>query len=663
MDRPELLWYPTPAWKSNSNLQSFLDYLQHKQGLAFDSYHALWTWSIEHIPEFWESIWHYFNVIDHGGYIEVLNKDQMPGAKWFSGAKINYAEHIFRGIADQETAILHQAEGKKMEAISVDQLKRSVSKIQACLTSAGVGRGDRIAAYLPNIPEATISFLSCCGIGAVWSSTSPDFGAKSVIDRFKQIKPKVLIACDGYTYGGKRFLKNEAIQDILKAVPSIQTLIIVPFLDEPPTSFQNVKTIYWAEVMDRPENEITFVPVPFDHPIWILYSSGTTGLPKAITHSHGGVLLEHFKYLSFHNDVHPGERFFWYSTTGWMMWNFVQASMLVGATIVLYEGSPAYPNLNVLWELAETAGIHHFGTSAPFIIACMKAGLNPGTDNHLAKLRSLGSTGAPLPPEAFAYVYDRIKEDIWLCSMSGGTDVCTAFVGGCPTRPVYRGEIQCRTLGCALYAFDPHGNPLQNKVGEMVITKPMPSMPIYFWNDSNGERYHSSYFDHFPGIWRHGDWVKITERDSLIIYGRSDATLNRQGIRIGTSEIYRVMDQLPEITDSIIVNLELDGGQHYMPLFIVIRQGTNLDNALKDKIKNLLRSTYSPRHVPDEIISIPEIPYTISGKKMEAPVKRILQGHPLDKVIKLDSMRNPAAIQFFLEFRKANAALWSSGPN
>ncbi|MDX1666094.1 MAG: acetoacetate--CoA ligase, partial [Saprospiraceae bacterium] len=510
--------------------------------------------------------------------------------------------------------------------------------------------GDRVVAFLPNIPEATVAFLATCALGGVWSSCSPDFGLDSVLDRFRQIEPRVLVAVDGYQYNGKSYDRTEVLERLCEELPSLERIVFIPYLGEGAVPDHIKNLVPWSKVMETPARELVFEPVAFDHPIWVLYSSGTTGIPKAITHAHGGVLLEHYKYLAFHNDVKPGERFFWFSTTGWMMWNFVQASLLMGATIVLYDGSPAYPDLDVLWKLTEEAGIHHFGTSAPFLVACMKKGLRPGYDFDLTSLRSIGSTGAPLPPEAFDWVYREVKRDCWLCSMSGGTDVCTAFVGGCPERPVYEGEIQCRCLGCALYAYDEDGQPVREQVGEMVITQPMPSMPVYFWGDDRKKRYRESYFDHYPGIWRHGDWVEITKRDTLVIYGRSDATLNRQGVRIGTSEIYRALHRIEEIEDSLIVNLEMGGGDHYMPLFVVPAEEAQLDEELKGKIKLALRSQYSPRHVPDEIIEVEEIPYTLSGKKLEAPVKRILMGMPLDKAANPDSMKNPDSLEFFLRF-------------
>lgn len=651
-DTPEILWNPGDEFIQNSNLQAYIDWLWAEKELRFNSYQQLWDWSVNEVSAFWESLVEYFQLKFHTPYKKVISEDDMPYVKWFEGATLNYAEHIFLQKQAGQAAILFESEQHLLEATSWDQLEDRVARMAAYLRSIGLEKGDRIVAFLPNIPEATISFLAACSIGAIWSSCSPDFGTQSVIDRFEQIEPKILIAVDGYQYGGKPYYKNEVVVELIQKLPSLEKAIILPYLD-PETDVRIFpKSIEWDDALSTPADKIEFEAVPFGHPIWVLFSSGTTGKPKAITHSHGGVLLEHLKYLSFHNDVKAGEKFFWFSTTGWMMWNFVQAALLKGATIVLFDGSPGFPNLNVLWKMAQDTRLEHFGTSAPYLVACMKRGLSPGSEYDLSNLRSLSSTGAPLPPEAFEWVYDEVKEDLWLCSMSGGTDVCTAFVGGCPSYPVYMGEIQCRALGCALYAFDEEGHEIIDEVGEMVITRPMPSMPIYFWNDKNYDRYQGSYFESYPGIWRHGDWVKITSRNSLIILGRSDATLNRQGVRIGTAEIYRSIDKIPKIKDSLIVNLELSGGRHYMPLFVLMQEGQVLTEEVKNSIKQQLRSDYSPRHVPDDIIEVKDIPYTISGKKMETPVKKILMGRPVEKSANEGAMKNPESLDFFVDFAK-----------
>lgn len=651
---PKLLWQPSISFAEQSNLQKYMDWLEKKGNLKFSKYSDLWQWSVDNIEDFWESIWQYFEIQSYLPYTSVLSSHKMPGAKWFEGSTLNYAEHIFKQENDKNPALLFQSERHNLTEMSWAELRGRVASLRHWLQQQGLKKGDTVVAYLPNIPEATIAFLATCSLGAIWSSCSPDFGVQSVVDRFLQIKPKVLITVDGYQYGGKRYDRMEEVSALIEALPTLEKVVLIPYLNAD-SSFKNTKKeTQWEATQVFQEEKLTFEALPFAHPIWVLYSSGTTGIPKAITHSQGGALLEHLKYLVLQNDVKPGERFYWFATTGWMMWNFVQASLLAGATAVLYDGSPGFPDMNMQWKLAEEAKINHFGTSAPFLVACMNREVKPAKENNLSALRSIGSTGSPLPPEAFDYVYREIKNDLWLCSMSGGTDVCTAFVGSNPLDFVYLGEIQCRALGCAMYAWDENGNEIIDEVGEMVITKPMPSMPIYFWNDEGNKRYLSSYFEMYPNIWRHGDWIQLTKRGSLTIHGRSDATLNRQGVRIGTSEIYNAVDKIKEVADSIIVNLELSGGRHYMPLFVVLEEGAALTEALIKKIKNQLRSEYSPRHVPDEIILVPEIPYTISGKKLEAPIKKILLGMPLKKAANKDVMRNPSALDFFINMEKKN---------
>jgi len=646
------LWSPSVSFKQQSNLTRYAEWLQKEKNIKFEDYHALWQWSVDNPEAFWESIWQYFAIKSYAPYRVVMSGDSMPFTKWFEGSTLNYAEHIMRNKTNERPAILFASERHKVSPVSWQKLEKDAAALQSFLLQHGVVPGDRVAAFIPNIPQATVALLATISIGAVWSSCSPDFGAGSVLDRFRQIAPKILIVVDGYQYNGKPFDKMQVVKEISENLPTVEKVIVVPYLNSQPDTSKIKNAIIWDEVMKSPADQLQFVPVPFSHPIWILYSSGTTGMPKAITHSHGGMLLEHLKYLLLHNDVHTGENFFWFTTTGWMMWNFVQASLLVGASIVLYDGSPAYPNMDSLWRLTAEIPIHHFGTSAPYLIACMKGGLRPGSNFNLSALRSIGSTGSPLPPEGFDYVYENVKEDVWLSSMSGGTDICTAWVGGNPWLPVTEGEIQCRTLGCSMYAFDEGGNRVDDEVGEMVVTKAMPCMPVYFWNDDNFEKYQSSYFEMYPGIWRHGDWVKITQSGSVVISGRSDTTLNRQGIRIGTAEIYRAVDKIPEVKDSLIVNIELPDGGDYMPLFVMMKEGSELTEEVKSSIRQQLKSACSPRHVPDEIIATPDIPYTISGKKMEAPVKRILMGKPVEQAANKGTMRNPESLDFYVHYLK-----------
>lgn len=522
---------------------------------------AVDVWSVTDPAAFWGSIWGYYGVRAHAPYQAVLQGSSMPFYKWFKGARLNYAEHFFLRAQRAHPVILFKREGGKIQSVSWSELERKTASLAAFLKAQGLGAGDCVAGYLTNCPEATLSFLATASLGAVWSCCSPDFGVESAVERFGQIEPKVLIAVEGYTYGGKAFDGRQRVEALARALPSVRCVVWVPYRDAEVKCNAAVQGYSLSSIFSAHTADLHFTPLPFDHPLWVLYSSGTTGKPKAITHSHGGVLLEHLKYLHLHNDVKPGERFFWSTTTGWMMWNFLQAALLAGVTIVLYDGNPLYPRKDALWALAEEAKVTHFGTSASYLKACMKSGLRPGSDFDLSALRSLSATGSPLPPEAFDYVYREVREGLWLISMSGGTDVCTAFVGGNPTLPVYEGEIQCRALGCDLRAFDEAGASLIGRVGEMVVATPMPSMPIYFWGDQTGVRYRRAYFEVYPGFWRHGDWVLITSRDSVVISGRSDATLNRHGVRIGMAEVYRVVDKIPEVEDSLIVHIERpDGG-------------------------------------------------------------------------------------------------------
>jgi acetoacetyl-CoA synthetase len=610
-----LLWEPPPAMTERALMTRFM----REHGHA--SYDELWRWSVEDLEGFWAAIWDFFGV--EGGYDRVLGSTQMPGAEWFPGARVNYAEHVFRGKADDAVAIVHASELRELDEWTWGDLRRETASMAARLRALGVEQGDRVAAYMPNIPEAVAAFLATASIGAIWSSCSPDFGARSVIDRFAQIEPKVLLTVDGYRYNGRDFERT------------------APDVAEQVVRFGYLDGTGWP---DAPGAELTFERVPFDHPLWVLYSSGTTGLPKAIVQGQGGILLEHLKKLNLHVDAQAGDRLFWFTTTGWMMWNFLVSGLLTEAAIVLYDGSPGHPDMGVLWDLADRAQVTTFGTSAAYIAACMKAEVEPASNRSLENLRAVGSTGSPLSPEGFRWIYDHVGEDTWLFSTSGGTDLCTAFVGGVPILPVYEGELQARALGASVEAWDPDGEPLIGEVGELVITRPMPSMPLYMWNDPDGERYRESYFDMYPGIWRHGDWIEITERGTAIITGRSDSTINRGGIRMGTSEIYRAVLAIDEVTDALVVDVGT------MPLFVVLREGAELDDELVSRIRARVREDCSPRHVPDEIVAVKEVPRTLSGKVLELPVKKILMGTPPEQAASRDSLANPAALDFFVSW-------------
>ena len=650
----ELLWQPSPEFATASNLTAYLAWLERERGLTFPDYAALWRWSVDDLEGFWTSIVAFFDLPLRGSWSRALGRAEMPGATWFDGAEINYAEAVFRRAAVDRPALAFQSERHPLGLVEWAELERSVAAAATGLRRLGVGRGDRVVAVVPNIPEAVIALLACASIGAVWASCSPDFGTRSLIDRFAQISPRVLIAVDGYTYGGKRFDRRDVIEAIRAELPSLEHMVLLPYLD--PDAAPRPDTVSWDELVAGPAEPLRFEPVPFDHPLWVLYSSGTTGLPKAIVHGHGGIVLEHAKVLGLHCDIRAGDRMFWYTTTGWMMWNLLLGSLLVGGTPVLYDGSPGYPDLGVLWEMAAAAGVTLFGTGAAFLAASLKAGIRPGAEHDLSRLRAIGSTGSPLAVEVFGWVYDAVKPDVWLVSLSGGTDVCSAFVGGVPTLPVHAGELQAASLGARVEAFDEDGRPVVGQTGELVLTAPLPSMPLFFWNDPDGARYRESYFEMYPGVWRHGDWIRFTERGSAVIEGRSDSTLNRQGIRFGTSELYGVVEGMPEIRDSLVIGLELPGGRYWMPLFVVLTDGVALDDALVAKIRTTIGEALSQRHVPDAIIAAPAIPRTLTGKKMEVPVKRLFQGRALAEVAAPGATADPAALEWFAGFAAERAA-------
>lgn len=650
VDEGAILWEPSESVRQASPMTRYMRWLEEHNGTHFDSYDALWEWSVAHLEDFWESIWQFFGLASTSPYTAVLESHQMPGARWFPGTRLNYAEQVFRHASSERPALIFRSERQPLTEVSWEELRRSVASVAGALRAMEVQPGDRVVGYMPNIPATLIAFLACASLGAVWSSCSPDMGTASVVDRFRQIEPKVLFAVDGYQYGGKAFDRRQVVHELQSALPSLQHLVLVPYLDEQTSTRDFTSVISWNDALAHDSSALTFEQTPFDAPLWVLYSSGTTGLPKPIVQSHGGIVLEHLKALALHLNLQPDDRFFWFSTTGWMMWNLLIGGLLVGCTVVLYDGSPGYPDLGALWSFAEQTSMTFFGTSAAYISSLMKGNVEPGKTYHLDKLKGLGSTGSPLSVDGFQWIYDHVKSDIWLASISGGTDVCSGFVGGCPILPVRAGEIQCRCLGCAVYAFDENGTPVINAVGELVVTEPMPSMPIYFWNDSEHKRYRESYFETFPGVWRHGDWIKITPSGGVIIYGRSDATINRMGIRMGTSEIYRVVEDLPEIFDSLVVDLEYLGRPSYMPLFVVLAPGAPLDDALKARINERIRTALSARYVPNDIFAIAEVPRTLSGKKLELPIKRILLGASAEKVANPDSMSNPHTIAYFVAF-------------
>jgi acetoacetyl-CoA synthetase len=638
---PTVLWQPDEAFAEGTRLRAYMRWLAQERGVDAATYDELWRWSVGDLDAFWSSVADYFDVAFHEPPRAVLGRREMPGAEWFAGATLSYPEHILRGRDDGAVAIRHASELRPLGELTWGELRTLTARIQAGLRDLGVGHGDRVAAYMPNIPETIAAFLAVAGLGAIWSSCSPDFGARSVVDRFAQIEPKVLLAVDGYRYGGRDHDRGAVVDEIHAQVGG--ALVRLGYLDG--SGFQD-------GFLGRADAELELAPVPFDHPLWVLYSSGTTGLPKAIVHGHGGILLEQLKKLNLHLDAQADDRVFWFTTTGWMMWNFLVGVLLTPASIVLYDGSPAAPSPDRLWQLADEAGITCFGTSAAFIAGCMKAGVQPAAGRDLSALRSVGATGSPLSPEGFRWVYDELGSDTWLFSTSGGTDVCTAFVGGVALEPVYEGELQGRSLGCDVQAFDDAGRPLVDEVGELVITQPLPSMPLYFWNDPDGERLHEAYFAMYPGVWRHGDWIEITSRGTAIIYGRSDSTINRGGVRMGTSEIYGAVLALDEIVDALVVDVPRAGLESWLALFVVLREGAELDDDLRAVIARRVREDCSPRHVPDDVLAVAEVPRTLSGKVLEVPVKRILAGAPPERAASRDSLANPAALDWFVDFAR-----------
>ncbi len=647
----ELLWEPAPDARGTTRMGRFLDWVHASRGVHLEDYEAAWRWSVADPDAFWWSIWEFFGVHAHAYPTGALADARMPGAVWFPSAELNYAEHALRHRDDAragEPAVVARSQTREDVTLTHAQLADAVARCAAGLRRLGVERGDRVVGYLPNVPETVVALLACASIGAIWSSCAPEFGVRSVVDRVRQIDPKVLMVVDGYRYGRREVARHDEVREIRAALPGLEATVVLPYLDPSASADDVDATLTWDELLAEAA-ELTFAPVPFDHPLYVLYSSGTTGLPKAIVHGHGGILLEHAKILGLHHDLGEGDRFCWFTTTGWMMWNYLVSGLVVGATIVLFDGDPGHPDLGTLWRLADELDVTVLGVSAPFLMACRAEGLRPGEQLGLTALRSVGSTGAPLPPEGFAWVYEAVADDLIVGSASGGTDVCSAFAGPTPLKPVHAGELQCRALGAAVEAYDEQGRSVVGERGELVLTAPLPSMPVGFWGDEDGSRYRAAYFEDFPGVWRHGDWIEVTDRGSCIITGRSDATLNRGGVRMGTAEFYALVEDVRGVADSLVVHLEDErGGPGHLVLFIVPDGDEEDPAALTEAVRGTVRSELSPRHVPDEVRVVPDVPRTISGKKMEIPVKRLLLGDPLDEVANPGAMANPDSLRAYV---------------
>jgi acetoacetyl-CoA synthetase len=657
----DLHWTPSTEFAASTHLRAFERWLHAHHGLAFENYKALHAWSVADLDRFWRLLWDFFELPSPPAPGAALVDPKMPGAKWFPDVEVNYGRALLAPGEDSQVAVQHFSEAREPGALTWGQLRQQSHSVAATLQALSLNPGDRVAAYLPNIPEALVAMIATTGSGALWSSCSPDFGVASVLDRFRQIEPKVLIAVDGYRYGGRNFDRREAIQALVGALPSVQHIVYVPYLfpNEPaPSHINNIPVISWTSASTQrlvAGGDPFARDFPFDHPLWVVYSSGTTGLPKGMVHGHGGTLIEHLKAHSLHMNHGPESTLFFYTTTGWIMFNLLAAALLTGCSIVQYDGNPAYPDMKTLWRIAETAKVTSFGTSPTFVQTLTQHQVRPSDEFNLSALRGALCTGSPLTPESFAWFYENVKADLWVSSVSGGTDVATAFVGGAPTLPVHSGEIQALCLGVDVHAYDANGLSVTEEEGELVLTQPMPSMPLYFWNDPDGKRYHESYFDTYPGVWRHGDLMRITERGSSVISGRSDSTLNRHGIRIGTSEIYRAVEALEEIADSLVIHQQADDGDGRLTLFVVVDGENTLDDDLGARIRTHLRTERSPRHVPDDIVQIPMVPYTLTGKKMEVPVKKILQGIDPSKAANLDAMANPQALQAYVEYANSRS--------
>jgi acetoacetyl-CoA synthetase len=654
----DLLWTPSAARVADANLTAFMTWLAAERGLRFDGYHDLWRWSVADLESFWQAVWDYSGIDASVPPERVLGRRAMPGAEWFPGARLNYAQHALRRECPGEPALYHVSETTPVAALDWADLAGQVRILGTRLRELGVRPGDRVASYNPNIPQTVIAMLATTSVGAIWTACSPDFGWRGVLDRFRQLRPKVLFAVDGYTYGGRAFDRRDELRQITGGLDGLEHFVLLRYLNRAGGGADGrggpgLAGTTWEAMLDHPPvsaAEFAFEQVPFGHPLWILFSSGTTGLPKAIVHSHGGILIEQLKLQQFHMDLRAGDRLFFHTTSGWMMWNFLVSSLLLGVRPVLYDGNPGYPDLNALWRLADQCQVNLFGASPSFVDLMVKAGVVPADKFALTDLRAIMPAGSPVSPEHTAWFYDNVKKDVWVCTGSGGTDVCAGLVGGVPTLPVYAGEIQAPHLGVAAQAFNRDGQSLIDEVGELVVTEPMPSMPVKFWGDENGERYRESYFDDFPGVWRQGDFFRINARGGCFVLGRSDATLNRHGVRIGTAEVYAVLASIDEVDDALIVNLDLPGGGFFMPLFVRLVDGLRLDDRIEDKIRDRLRREYTPRHVPDRIMQVPEIPVTLTGKKLEVPVRKILRGVPADEAANRNAMANPGSLDFFADY-------------
>lgn len=658
----ELLWQPSLEFAQRSQVARYMRWLRDQSIHDASGYDELWRWSTTEPEAFWASIWRYFDVQSSQPYSRVLDQHRMEGAKWFEGSRVNYAEHLLRRESElgDQTALFYCSEGTALQRMSWNELGRQVRVLATRLRALGVRAGDRVVAYLPNAPQTAVAMMATTAIGAIWSSSAPEFGSRTVIERFAQIEPTILFAVDSYRFGGKVFDRQSEVRQIAAALPTLKHVIWL----QQSTEDQSLPTLpglmTWQDVMsgeDVPREQFQYERVAYDHPLWILFSSGTTGLPKAIVHSHVGALIEHLKLMHFHLNLTPDSVMFFYSTAGWMMWNLLIAALLTGSAAVLYDGNPAQGGPGFLWELAERSGATCFGASPTYVQMMEKASLVPGEQFDLSRLESIVISGAPSTPETFDWFYRCVKRDLWVTSQSGGTEICSGFVGACPTLPVYAGEIQTRMLGMSVHAWNDAGEEVADEVGELVVTLPFPSMPIYFWNDRDGKRYHESYFDVFPGVWRHGDFIRINARGGCYIYGRSDSTLNRNGVRIGTAEIYRCVEQIPAVADSLIVCCDLPGGRWYMPMFVRLQPSLTIDDALREQIRDRLRADCSPRHVPDEIIQVGAIPYTLTGKKMEVPVRKLLMGRAVAESANADAMMNPESIEWYVAFRNRHPTL------